>query len=84
MLWIIKKYAPHRAVGVNVIRELKRLIYITRASKGIIVTTSGFTKEAMKLNNKNQFIISYIDNEMLEKEFLNPKSDENISDELPF
>lgn len=66
-IWITKKYGPHRFVGLKIVRELAYLISKSGASKGIVVTTSRLTKGAVDFINKNQFTMSYIDNEMLEK-----------------
>lgn len=55
-----KKYAPNRPVGVNVVRELYGVMEKERVDKGIIVTTSHFTKDAVvevqMLNGRIQLI----------------------------
>jgi hypothetical protein len=81
-LWIIKKSASHRAIGVKVIRNLKYLIQKMDATKGIIVTTSKFTNEAKRFIKRERFIISAIDSEMLEKKILNLKVTYHFLDEL--
>jgi hypothetical protein len=88
-IWITKKYAYHRPVGTKIIRELDYLISCSKASKGIVVTTSRLTKGALDLIRKNKSRMAYIDKSMLEKEFeliLNAEIKDNIefSDELPF
>jgi restriction endonuclease Mrr len=81
-IWITKKYSSHRPVGIKTIRELDYLISQTKASKGVIVTTSRLTKGALKMIEENEFKMFYIDNEMLEKEFNANEID--IADDLPF
>lgn len=83
-VWIIKKYSSDKPVGVKIVRELRYLIAHARASKGIIVTTSRLTKDALKLIEDNKFTMSYIDNEMLEKELQKLDDLENLIDDLPF
>jgi len=65
------------------IRELGYLISATRASKGIIVTTSSLTKGALKLIEENRFTMSYIDDAILEEE-LRYFEKRNKIEELPF
>lgn len=43
-----KKYAPDRPVGVNVVRELYAVMERERVDKGVIVTTSHFTRGAVQ------------------------------------
>jgi|GEM_PF-6245576 len=82
-VWKIKKFASHRPVGVNVIRELEYSIRNFNASKGILLTTSKLTKGALKLIEKNRFIMSYIDGEMLQKDLFKLGTRE-ICEDLPF
>lgn len=42
-----KKYAPDRPVGIEVVRTLYGVTEMERATKGILATTSYFTKSAM-------------------------------------
>lgn len=42
-----KHYSPHRPVGVSIVRALYGLVEANAATKGIIVTTSSFTKGAI-------------------------------------
>ena len=55
-----KKYALDRPVGVNVVRELYAVMEKERVDKGVIVTTSSFTRdavlEAQKLNGRIRLI----------------------------
>ncbi|MCK4823525.1 restriction endonuclease [bacterium] len=43
-----KKYAADRKVGVGVIREVSGVHHLKRASKSLIITTSFFSKDAIK------------------------------------
>ncbi len=43
-----KKYAPQRPVGVATVRELYAVLERDRIDKGVIVTTSYFTRDAIK------------------------------------
>lgn len=55
-----KRYAPDRPVGVNVVRELYAVMERERVDKGVIVTTSHFTRgavaEAQMLNGRIRLI----------------------------
>lgn len=55
-----KRYAPDRPVGVNVVRELYAVMEREHVDKGVIVTTSRFTKgavsEAQMLNGRIKLI----------------------------
>ncbi len=47
MLVQVKRYARHRKVGVSAVRELVHVVNDARATTGMLVTTSGFTKPAL-------------------------------------
>lgn len=55
-----KQYAQNRPVGVNVVRELYAVMNRERVDKGVIVTTSYFTRdtiaEASTLNGRIRLI----------------------------
>lgn len=55
-----KRYSPDRPVGVEIVRELYAVMEMERVDKGVIVTTSHFTRgavaEAQKLNGRIQLI----------------------------
>lgn len=55
-----KRYAPDRPVGVNIVRELYGVVDRERVDKGVIVTTSYFTKDAVaeaeRLNGRIRLI----------------------------
>lgn len=48
------KSRAHRDVGVNYIRELLGVMTSEKVDKGILITNSGFTKEALEFANANQ------------------------------
>lgn len=58
VLWQIKKYKQSNPVGINTVRKLGFLISKLGASKGVIVTTSQFTKDALKLIKEHEYTIS--------------------------
>lgn len=51
-----KRYSPNRSVGVEIVRELYAVMEMERVDKGVIVTTSHFTRravaEAQRLNGR--------------------------------
>lgn len=55
-----KRYAPDRPVGVDIVRELYGIMERDRVNKGVIVTTSYFTQdaiqEAKQLNDRIQLV----------------------------
>lgn len=56
-----KKYAPENAVGVEIVRGLHGVITSDKATKGVIATTSRFTKGARDFHSKNQYHLSLAD-----------------------
>jgi restriction system protein len=44
-----KRYAEHNRIGVGVVRSLMGVLQMNNATKGIIATTSFFTRDAEKL-----------------------------------
>jgi len=64
-----KRYAPSRKVGVEVVRGLYGVLQADRATKGIIVTTSSYTKDALAFATPLQYQLSLRDFEAL-KEWL--------------
>lgn len=46
-----KKYAESNPVSVNIVRELYGVLEAERATAGLIITTSSFTKDAIKFQN---------------------------------
>lgn len=55
-----KRYSPDRPVGVEIVRELYAVMEMERVDKGVVVTTSRFTKgavaEAQRLNGRIRLI----------------------------
>lgn len=60
-----KKYAPNRPVGVSVVRELSAVMDRDRIDKGVIVTTSSFTKDAVNEADSLNGRITLIDYDKL-------------------
>lgn len=56
-----KKFRPERRVGVGIIRELLGTLELKRATAGILVTTSFFTKDAYELQQTLRFRIGLQD-----------------------
>ena len=82
-IWIIKRYSLNRVVGVKIVRELGYLISKSKATKGVIVTTSRLSNEAMRLIEENCFTMNYIDNGMIENDLLSPGNVSEDVDDLP-
>ena len=55
-----KRYSPDKPVGVEIVRELYAVMEMERVDKGVIVTTSHFTRgavtEAQRLNGRIRLI----------------------------
>lgn len=62
-----KQYAKNRPVGVNVVRELYAVMNRDRVDKGVIVTTSYFTRDAIAEANRLNGRIRLIDFNELQK-----------------
>ena len=62
-----KRYSPNRPVGVNVVRDLFAVMDRDRIDKGVIVTTSYFTRDAMKEGERFNGRIQLIDFEELQR-----------------
>jgi restriction system protein len=56
-----KKYAPDNRVGVELIRQLHGVVQAEKATAGILVTTSFFTKGALEFQGKVSYQISLQD-----------------------
>lgn len=54
-----KKFNPSRKVGVEIIRSFKEVISTEQANKGIIVTTSYFSSEAIKKQKETPLLLDY-------------------------
>ncbi len=72
-----KHYAPSRPVGVKVVRELYGVLVKDNIDKGVIVTTSYFTKDAIKESKNLNKRIDLIDYEklclLIKKDMINDK-----------
>ncbi len=60
-----KKYSPQRPVGVSVVRALYGTVEEEKASKGLIVTSSYFTKGAIQFKDKVGYRLGLADYESL-------------------
>jgi restriction system protein len=56
-----KRYAPENSVGIGVVQRLLGAVTQRRANKGVIVTTSFFTKDAMEVAKCTENILSLKD-----------------------
>lgn len=84
-IWVVKKFAINRLIGVKLIRELNFLVSDNDATKGIIVTTSTLTKGALKLIQDHNFKLSFIDHKILEKQLKDDLEEIEIDNStLPF
>jgi|LGOV01.1.fsa_nt_gb hypothetical protein len=66
-----KRYAPHRPVGVEVIRSLYGVSMAEQATYGIVATTSHFSKDAKEFAKKVQYQLSLRDYSDLQRWLLN-------------
>lgn len=62
-----KRYAPNRTVGVQLVRALNGVVDEKRATAGILVTTSHFTREAHEFQQRLQHRLSLRDYVHLQK-----------------
>lgn len=56
-----KKYAPHRPVGLNFVREFYGTINADRATAGLIITSSYFSKPAKEFVESKKHQMSLMD-----------------------
>ncbi len=54
-----KRYAENRKIGVEIIRSFKEVLQTENANKGIIVTTSYFSKDALKKQKETPLLLDY-------------------------
>lgn len=54
-----KRYAEKRKIGVEIIRSFKEVIQTENANKGLIVTTSYFSTEAIKKQRETPLLLDY-------------------------
>ncbi|MBW4977753.1 restriction endonuclease [Marinobacter adhaerens] len=56
-----KRYAPDRSVGIGVVQRLLGTVTQARANKGVVVTTSFFTKDAQAVADETKHILTLRD-----------------------
>jgi restriction system protein len=56
-----KRYANRNPVGVEIIRSFKEVLSTENANRGIIATTSYFTKDAIKKRTQTPYLLDYRD-----------------------
>jgi hypothetical protein len=61
-----KRYAPSNRVTVDVVRGLYGVTETEKATSGLLVTTSSFTKDAKSFQDKNRFRLQLADNQALQ------------------
>jgi HJR/Mrr/RecB family endonuclease len=61
-----KRYAPDRPVGVDIVRSLYGVVQQERATMGVVVTTSYFTKAAREFRNAVSYSLALKDYKDLE------------------
>jgi Restriction endonuclease len=66
-IWQAKKYSHKNKVGLSSVREFSGVLERERATKGIIVTTSSFTKGALEWVQKDTYRLSAIDSQEMIK-----------------
>jgi restriction system protein len=69
-----KRYAPKHKVTVEAVRELYGVVESEKATSGLIITTSTFTKPAKAFQEKNKFRLSLVDMDDLKKWLIDLKS----------
>lgn len=65
-LWQAKRYGPKRNVKLCEVRELGGILEIDRATKGVVVTTSHLTKDALEWIRRDKYRLDYKDAEKME------------------
>lgn len=56
-----KRFAPDRTVGVNVVKQLAANIWADRATAGIVMTSSNFSRDAKEFAGRFEHQLSLID-----------------------
>jgi restriction endonuclease Mrr len=72
-----KRYAASRKVGVEVVRGLYGVLQADRATKGVIVTTSSYTKDAIEFATPLEYQLSLRDFEALKEWLVSFRKSEN-------
>ncbi|MBC3917602.1 restriction endonuclease [Undibacterium sp. CY18W] len=65
-IWQAKKYVGHKKVQLSHLRELSAVVEHLRATKGVIVTTSSFTKGAIDWVQKDTYRLEAKDGKFVE------------------
>ncbi len=65
-VWQAKRYGPTRRVRLSEVRELSAVVDTERATKGIIVTTSRLTKDAIDWVRRDLYRLEYKDAQKVE------------------
>jgi len=60
-----KRYAPENKVGIGIVQRLAGVVNQSAATKGIIVTTSTFTRDAQAAAQKSEYILTLNDYDVL-------------------
>ncbi|HFK5508569.1 restriction endonuclease [Elizabethkingia anophelis] len=60
-----KRYKPDRKIGVEIIRGFKEVIQTEQANKGLIVTTSYFSADAIRKQKETPYLLDYKDKDEL-------------------
>ena len=60
-----KRYNPARKIGVEIIRSFKEVLQTEQANKGLIVTTSYFSIDAIKKQKETPYLLDYKDKDEL-------------------
>lgn len=60
-----KRYAPDRPIGIDAVRSLHGAVVRSGATKGVLVTTSGFSKAAAEFLGRQQNSLNGVDFECL-------------------
>ena len=62
-----KRYSPEKPVDISLVRALYGVVEAEKANAGVLVTTSYFTKDAIKFRDTIQHRMSFKDYETLLK-----------------
>jgi len=56
-----KRFAENRKIGVEIVRSFKEVLSTEQANKGLIVTTSYFSRDAIKKQQETPLLLEYKD-----------------------
>lgn len=62
-----KRYGRHNTVGVDLVRSLYGTVSDAQANKGMLITTSTFTKDARKFQRRHPYLLELKDYSDLEQ-----------------